>query len=139
MVNVRFVKLRFDEIKNFSDAERSGVAYVSGDRANEGIFPNLSIFENFSLALYRIFFKQFGWIKLRPLKKAFNIEKKNLSIVMGKSSNRITSLSGGNQQKVLIGRALATKPKIIILNDPARGVDARTKRELYLQWCFNLE
>ena len=53
---------------------------------------------------------------------------------MGKSSNRITSLSGGNQQKVLIGRALATKPKIIILNDPARGVDARTKRELYLQF-----
>jgi len=123
-----------NKIKKFSDAERNGVAYVSGDRANEGIFPNLSIFENFSLALYRIFFKQFGWIKLRPLKKAFNIEKKNLSIVMGKSSNRITSLSGGNQQKVLIGRALATKPKIIILNDPARGVDARTKRELYLQF-----
>ena len=123
-----------NKIKNFSDAEKNGVAYISGDRANEGIFPNLSIFENFSLALYRIFFKQFGWIKLRPLKKAFNVEKKNLSIVMGKSSNRITSLSGGNQQKVLIGRTLATKPKIIILNDPARGVDARTKRELYLQF-----
>ena len=123
-----------NKIKNFSDAEKFGIAYVSGDRANEGIFPNLSIFENFSLALYRIFFKQFGWIKLKPLKNAFNIEKKNLSIVMGKSSNRITSLSGGNQQKVLIGRALATKPKIIILNDPSRGVDARTKRELYSQF-----
>jgi ribose transport system ATP-binding protein len=44
-----------NKIKNFSDAEKNGVAYVSGDRANEGIFPNLSIFENFSLALYRIF------------------------------------------------------------------------------------
>jgi len=123
-----------NKIKNFSDADKFGVAYVSGDRANEGIFPNLSIFENFSLALYRILFNQFGWIKMKPLKNSFNLEKKNLSIVMGRSSNRITSLSGGNQQKILIGRVLSTKPKIIVLNDPSRGVDAGTKRELYSQF-----
>jgi len=123
-----------NKIKNFSDADKFGVAYISGDRANEGIFPNLSIFENFSLVLYRTLFNQYGWIKMKPLKKSFNLEKKNLSIVMGRSSNRITSLSGGNQQKILIGRVLATKPKIIVLNDPTRGVDVGTKKELYSQF-----
>ena len=126
-----------NENKNINtpfDAEKNGLAFISGDRSNEGIFPNLSIFENFSLALYRRYFGQVGLIKYKPLKKAFDVEKENLSIRMGKYSNRITSLSGGNQQKVLISRVLATKPKIIILDDPARGVDATTKRELYMQF-----
>lgn len=52
---------------------------------------------------------------------------------MARASNLITSLSGGNQQKVLIGRALAVAPRIIILDDPARGVDVGTKRELHAQ------
>jgi ABC-type sugar transport system ATPase subunit len=121
-------------IKNIFDAQKNGLAYISGDRSNEGIFPNLSIFENFSLALYRNFFGHFGWIKHKPLKRAFEKEKNKLSIRMGKYSNKITSLSGGNQQKVLISRVLANKPRIIVLDDPARGVDATTKRELYIQF-----
>ena len=56
-----------------------------------------------------------------------------LSIKMARASNRITSLSGGNQQKVLIGRVLALRPKVIILDDPARGVDVGTKRDLRSQ------
>jgi ribose transport system ATP-binding protein len=52
---------------------------------------------------------------------------------VARASNLITSLSGGNQQKVLIGRALAVAPRIIILDDPARGVDVGTKQELHAQ------
>ena len=52
---------------------------------------------------------------------------------MVRASNRITSLSGGNQQKILIGRVLAAAPRIIILDDPARGVDVGTKLELRAQ------
>ncbi len=110
-----------------------GVAYVSGDRAHEGIFPNLSIFENFALPLYRPTFGEFGWIKLGPMQRSFEREVRRLSIKSSRASNLITSLSGGNQQKVLIGRAFAADPEIIVLDDPARGVDVGTKQELYAQ------
>lgn len=109
------------------------IAYVSGDRAAEGIFPNLSILENFAISLYRRSFGEYGWIKTRPMRRAFEIEARRLSIKTGSPSNLITSLSGGNQQKILIGRALAANPKIIVFNDPARGVDVSTKRELHAQ------
>ncbi|MNT09349.1 Autoinducer 2 import ATP-binding protein LsrA [compost metagenome] len=56
-----------------------------------------------------------------------------LHIKIGLASNKITSLSGGNQQKVLIGRAFARNPRVIVLNDPARGVDLGTKRDLYAE------
>lgn len=111
----------------------SGIAYVSGDRAHEGIFPNLSIFENFALPLYKSTFGEYGWIKQRIMDRAFQKEVQRLSIKTGRASNLITSLSGGNQQKVLIGRAFATDPKIIVLDDPARGVDFGTKQQLYEQ------
>ncbi|MEI9922468.1 MAG: hypothetical protein WDN50_01805 [Bradyrhizobium sp.] len=97
------------------------------------MFPNLSIFENFSLPLYQFRFGGYGWIKRRPLKQAFDGEVRRLSIKMGHESNLITSLSGGNQQKVLIGRALAMEPKIVVPRRSARGVDIATKQELYAQ------
>jgi ribose transport system ATP-binding protein len=122
-----------DAFKTPSEASDMSITYVSGDRAREGIFPNLSIFENFALPLYRSRFSQLGWIKKRPLQQAFVRETQRLSIRLGHASHLITSLSGGNQQKVLIGRAFATKPKIIVLDDPARGVDIATKQELYVQ------
>jgi ribose transport system ATP-binding protein len=123
----------FKSVQDYGEATRDGIAYVSGDRARDGIFPNLSIFENFALPLYRKSVSELGWIMTKPFKQAFAKEVRRLSIKMGRSSNRITSLSGGNQQKVLIGRALAGSPQIVVLEDPARGVDVDTKRELYAQ------
>jgi ribose transport system ATP-binding protein len=120
-------------VRGISDAERSGVTFVSGDRAKEGIFPNLSIFENFSLAMYKSRTGALGWIDWQALAGLFRSEVKRLRIKTGPWSNRITSLSGGNQQKVLIGRAFALEPEVIVLDDPARGVDAGTKRELYAE------
>jgi ABC-type sugar transport system ATPase subunit len=120
-------------VRDYSEATRGGIAYISGDRAHDGIFPNLSIFENFALPLYRNSVGEFGWIAPQPFEEAFSIEVKRLSIKVGRAANNITSLSGGNQQKVLIGRAFATFPDIVVLEDPARGVDVETKRELYMQ------
>ena len=120
-------------IENLADATAHGVSYVSGDRKREGIFTNLSIFENMLLPLYRSRSRvgKLAIIDWNTLSGAFEWEREKLSIRMGDRSDKITSLSGGNQQKVLIGRAFALSPNILILNDPARGVDIGAKGDLY--------
>lgn len=118
-------------LRSLDDAEQFGVSYVSGDRKREGIFPNLSIYENLAIALFRASSGPLGWIRRAPILAAYETEVQRFSIKTGSRTNRITSLSGGNQQKVLIGRAFARTPRIIVLNDPARGVDLGTKLDLY--------
>ncbi len=124
---------RFVEIRGLDDASENGVCYVSGDRKREGIFANLSIFENLLMPLYRRTSRagKLAIIDWRALGGIFEWEVERLSIRMGERSNKITSLSGGNQQKVLIGRAFALNPDVLLLNDPARGVDVGAKSELY--------
>jgi ABC-type sugar transport system ATPase subunit len=121
------------QISSVADAGKSGVAYVSGDRKCEGIFPSLSIFENFSMSLYGRHKSKIGIIDRRNLFKIFGSERNRLNIKTNSPFDRITVLSGGNQQKVLIARAFANHPNVIVLNDPARGVDIGTKQELYRQ------
>lgn len=123
----------FAQIKGLADAIRYGVSYVSGDRKREGIFSNLSIFENLLIPLYRRIARggKIAIIDWSVLAGAFDWEVGRLSIRMGERTNPITSLSGGNQQKVLIGRAFALNPDILVLNDPARGIDVGAKGELY--------
>jgi Raf kinase inhibitor-like YbhB/YbcL family protein len=72
-----------------------------------------------------------AFIDWAALSGSFQWEREKLSIRMGDSTDKITSLSGGNQQKVLIGRAFALGPDILVLNDPARGVDIGAKTDLY--------
>lgn len=124
---------REQPLASLGDAEQLGVAYVSGDRKREGIFPDQSIYENLAIGIYRQNLGPFGIIRRSGLAQSFDREVKRLRIKTGPPSNKITSLSGGNQQKILIGRAFARKPRVIILNDPARGVDIGTKRDLYVE------
>ncbi len=123
----------FAEVRELADAEKYGIGYVSGDRKREGIFANLSIFENLLMPLYRRTARggKVGIIDWGVLGSVFDWEAGRLAIKMGNRGDPITSLSGGNQQKVMIGRAFARNPEILILNDPARGVDVGTKTELY--------
>ena len=120
-------------IKSLDEAKRCGISFVSGDRKREGILPNMSIFENLLISLYRSNTKIPGvrLINWAGLSDIFDWEVERLSIKIGYSSDFITSLSGGNQQKVVIGRSFALHPTILVLNDPARGIDVDTKRELY--------
>ena len=121
------------EIRNLEQAKKRGIAFVSGDRKREGILPNMSIFENLLIALYGPYSRggKAGVIKWADLNGVFDWEVERLAIKTGPRTNLITSLSGGNQQKVLIGRAFATQPSILVLNDPARGIDVGAKQELY--------
>ena len=124
---------RYVEINGLQEAVRHGVSYVSGDRKREGTFANLSIFENLLMPLYRRKARagRLALIDWGGLDGIFDWEVERLSIRMGERTNKITSLSGGNQQKVLIGRAFALNPNILVLNDPARGIDVGAKAELY--------
>ena len=129
-------KKEFKKVESLLEAKKSGIGYVSGDRKKEGIFPNMSIYENMVIPLYKG--KQaktsggfLGFIKWIELNGIFDWEVERLSIKTGPKNDLITSLSGGNQQKVMIARAFTTTPKILILNDPARGIDVGAKRDLY--------
>jgi len=122
-----------EPIVDLRTARENGIAYVSGDRKKEGIFPNLSIFENMCMPIYRDysaggFFSFLNRTKLNPI---FEHETAQLATKMGDPGNLITSLSGGNQQKILIARSFAERPRVLVLNDPARGIDIGAKLDLY--------
>jgi ribose transport system ATP-binding protein len=120
-------------VTDLRSARENGISYVSGDRKKEGIFPNLGIFENMMLPVYRAY-RSGGWLNLTnraKLRPVFEWEASKLAVKMGAPDNLITSLSGGNQQKVLIARAFAEKPTVLVLNDPARGIDIGAKLDLY--------
>ena len=73
-----------------------------------------------------------GFVNWLELNGIYEWELDRLNIKTGLQSDLITSLSGGNQQKVMIARSFGQHPKILILNDPARGIDVNTKRDLYV-------
>ena len=119
--------------KDLRTARANRISYVSGDRKKEGIFANLSIFENLLLPVYREYraggvLSLVNRVKLSPI---FEWEAGKLAVKMNRPDNAITALSGGNQQKVLIARAFAEKPAVLVLNDPARGIDIGAKLDLY--------
>ena len=118
-------------IDSAKSADRARVAYIPGDRKAEGLFPNLSVFENFGISRYRPTARA-GFIDRGKVQRMFLEQVKDLSIRLGRSNAPINSLSGGNQQKVVIGRSLAAAPLVIALNDPTRGVDIGAKNDLYV-------
>ena len=125
---------KFSKYSSLEDAKKNGISFVSGDRKKEGILPNLSIYENLVVPLYKKTSKAgfLGFINWMELNGIFDWEVERLNIKTGPSDNLIGSLSGGNQQKVMIARSFAQHPKVLILNDPARGIDISTKRDLYV-------
>lgn len=122
-----------DPVVSLATARENGISYVSGDRKKEGIFPNLSIFENMCMPIYpeHSVGGFLSFIDQRKLDPIFAHETGKLATKMGHRDNLITSLSGGNQQKVLIARAFAERPGVLVLNDPARGIDIGAKLDLY--------
>ncbi|BCP51780.1 ABC transporter [Kaistia sp. 32K] len=118
-------------ITSFRRAVQSGIAYLPRDRRATGIFPSMSILDNFAIATVGRD-RRFGLISPAERRKRYDYYRERLSIVAPEPGRHlITTLSGGNQQKVLLARALAHKPDVLLLNDPTRGVDIATRRVLY--------
>jgi ribose transport system ATP-binding protein len=133
-IEVLDINDKFSKYNSLDDAKKNGISFVSGDRKKEGILPNLSIYENLVVPLYSKTSKAgfLGFVNWMELNGIFDWEVERLSIKTGPRDNLIGSLSGGNQQKVMIARSFAQHPKVLILNDPARGIDISTKRDLYI-------
>jgi ribose transport system ATP-binding protein len=118
------------KIIGFRKAVASGIAYLPRDRRANGIFPTQSVLDNFAVStLSRD--TRLGLISPTARKARYDIYRERLSIVAPRPDAPITTLSGGNQQKVLLARALALEPAILLLNDPTRGVDVATRHVLY--------
>ena len=117
-------------ITSLRQAVGHGVAYLPRDRRANGIFPSLSIRDNFAVVSMDVD-RRFGLISRRRQSARFESYRRRLSIVAPSSDRPITALSGGNQQKVLLARWLALEPRVLLLNDPTRGVDQRTRETLY--------
>jgi ribose transport system ATP-binding protein len=115
---------------NWWPGRKEELAFVAGDRSLNGTFPLWSILKNLSIA-------SLGGLSSRSLvdrsREAGLGEtwKKRIEIRTPDMDNRILSLSGGNQQKVLFARALATAARTVLMDDPMRGVDVGTKQEVY--------
>ncbi len=111
------------------DAMKNGMAYLSEDRKGEGIVGDLSVRENIILAqqVLRGFFKPFSKAKQYEIADEYI---KLLSIKTASADTPIKSLSGGNQQKVILARWLFTHPEYLILDEPTRGIDVGTKVDI---------
>ncbi len=112
------------------DARRAGIALVTEDRKRLGLFPQLNVKENISICTLRDATTG-GWLSYRQERRLAEPIVDQLAIKMPRLDAPITTLSGGNQQKCIIGRWLLTQPKILLLDDPTRGVDVGAKAELY--------
>jgi ABC-type sugar transport system ATPase subunit len=106
-----------------------GIAYVPRERRH-AMFGWMSIRENFGMPTLRAD-SRVGWLRTRSTRKRLAKYIDDLNIVLGKQDDRITTLSGGNQQKIVIARWLASEPQVLLLNDPTRGIDIGAKRDLY--------
>lgn len=103
-------------------AVTSGFAFISGDRESEGTFKERSISENFAVVSSLVFRKKVSGI---------NEYLRGCGVKYNDIKERIISLSGGNQQKIVIARWTSSKPKIILADDPTKGIDIQARREVH--------
>jgi simple sugar transport system ATP-binding protein len=111
------------------DAIAQGIGFCSEDRKHEGAILSLSLRENLILALQA----KIGMLRMIPFKRQQALADdyvKWLGVKTASIETPIGALSGGNQQKVLLARWLATEPKMLILDEPTRGIDVRAKQEI---------
>ncbi|OQY31219.1 MAG: hypothetical protein B6241_14600 [Spirochaetaceae bacterium 4572_59] len=116
--------------KNPGDAIRAGLAMVPEDRKNLSLFLEMPIQFNMNMANYPILAKR-GIINYSKAKGEAENYIEKLSIKLRKKEDPVKSLSGGNQQKTVLSRWLATNPDVLILDEPTHGVDIGAKAEIY--------
>ena len=118
------------EIRNIKDAIKNGVVYVPEDRKHEGLALKMSIWQNSIMPNMQSFSNPF-FINIKSLFKSLVGLKDNLKIKMREPEDKVQFLSGGNQQKVMIGKWILNNPFLFIFDEPTRGVDVNSKINIY--------
>ncbi|HOJ92930.1 MAG TPA: sugar ABC transporter ATP-binding protein [Dictyoglomaceae bacterium] len=118
------------EIRSPKDVVRAGIGLVPEDRKLQGLILNMAVYENVTLTILPTLFSN-GLLKSE---KEFAVTKEyvdKLGIKTSNFSQKVNTLSGGNQQKVILAKWLALKPKVLILDEPTRGIDVGAKAEIH--------
>lgn len=117
--------------RNPGDAIKAGIAYAPEDRKHQGLVQIFSINTNTSLANLTGIFNQFGLLDLKKERKVSREYVKTLNVKTPDEEKMVGELSGGNQQKVIVGKWLFTDAKIVIFDEPSKGIDVGAKAEIY--------
>lgn len=117
-------------IKSPGDAKKAGIGFVTEDRKEEGLILNMDLHTNVGMTILDKLKKRIG-LDLHKEVDLMNGYIKSLSIKCRDGNQRAMDLSGGNQQKVVIAKWLATEPKILIMDEPTRGIDIGSKNQIY--------
>jgi ribose transport system ATP-binding protein len=125
-----FIQGKRVRIKNPHDAIRHGIGFVTEDRKSEGLILHFSIRENIALPNLK-HFSSYGWISDQGEKSLVEELVQKLNVKATGIEQPVKSLSGGNQQKVVLAKWLGIEPKLLILDEPTRGVDIGAKKEIY--------
>ncbi|MFG1172831.1 sugar ABC transporter ATP-binding protein [Erwiniaceae bacterium CAU 1747] len=118
---------------HFQSRLKKGLALVPEDRQGEGVIQMMSIQSNMTLSDFSLQGFRRAWKWLNPQKEQASVKKmiQQLAIKVSDPELPITSLSGGNQQKVVLGKALMTQPQVVFLDEPTRGIDVGAKTDVY--------
>lgn len=117
-------------IRDTYEALATGIAYLPRNRKENAILKDMTILDNGSLVILPRISHQ-GFIDFSRQEELFTEQVAKLRIKMGDKSDAITSLSGGNQQKVVLAKWLMSNPKVLVLDNPTQGVDVGAKEEIY--------
>jgi ABC-type sugar transport system ATPase subunit len=116
-------------LKSPAGAIRRGIGFISGDRDREGVFAERSVSENIFIARSTVK-KLLSLASPKRLSKEAEDVIGQLNIIAAGTGVPANSLSGGNQQKLVVGRWLIMKPRLLLLDDPTKGVDVKTRYEI---------
>lgn len=118
---------------HFQARLKKGLALVPEDRQGEGVVQMMSIQSNMTLSDFSLQGFRRAWKWLNPQKESASVKEmiQQLAIKVSDAELPITSLSGGNQQKVVLGKALMTQPQVVFLDEPTRGIDVGAKTDVY--------
>jgi ABC-type sugar transport system ATPase subunit len=126
-----FVDETLVEIRSPADAIRHGIGLVPEDRKQQALFLSLAIRANLAITALGKLSGLFGYVSDRREKGLVEEYRRALGIRMASSEQQIANLSGGNQQKVVLARWLALRPKVLIVDEPTRGIDVAAKAEVH--------
>lgn len=118
------------KIKSPRDAKKAGIGFITEDRKEEGLILNMDLHTNVGMTILDQLKKGLG-LDLKKEVVLMNEYIKSLSIKCRDGNQAAKALSGGNQQKVVIAKWLATNPKILIMDEPTRGIDIGSKNQIY--------